>query len=100
MRKYFKGVTEKEADGWMLSFITGRSSEDNQDYVVDTNSLHADQVPDACNDAKSFSRLVAGLLNYYYNGFFEGVDDDMLMELGTVTKAEEIPSAKNPELPF
>lgn len=101
MRKYFKGVNEKASDGWMLGFATGNSGIDNEDWIVDTNSLHADQIPEACTDAQTFSKLVAGLLNLYYNSQFEkGLTEEMLIEFGTVTEDEEIPSPKNPTLPF
>ena len=102
MRKYFKGINEKAADGWMLGFVTGNSGIDNEDWIVDTNSLHADQIPDACTDAQTFAKLVAGLLNYYYNnGFSKTLTEEMLIELGTVDEKEEaIPSSANPELPF
>lgn len=31
MRKYFKGINSKDADGWFLA-STGNSGIDNQDY--------------------------------------------------------------------
>lgn len=100
MRKYFKAVTEKEANGWVLGFTSGNSNEDNQDWIVDTNSLHADQVPDACNDAKSFSMLVAGLLNLYYNDQeIKGRTEEQVMKFGEFNEETEgIPSPKNPTL--
>lgn len=102
MRKYFKAINEKAADGWMLGFTSGCSQIDNEDWVIDTNSLHADQVPVVCSDAKLFSMLVAGLLNAYYNKVeVKGLTEQQVMNLGTVdATTEEIPSALNPELPF
>lgn len=102
MRKYFKGINEKEADGWMLAFVTGNSGIDNEDWIVDTNSLHADQVPDACADAQTFAKLVAGLLNIYYNNkTTEGLSEKYILEMGTEDEEENsIPSPKNPYLPF
>lgn len=100
MRKYFKGVISKDADGWMMASC-GNSNLDNQDYTIDTNSLHADQVPSACNDAKTFSQLVAGLLNCYYtNTETKGLTEQMLIEMGTIVEEEKIPSPENPTLPF
>lgn len=102
MRKYFKAINEKAADGWLLGFTSGNSGIDNEDWIIDTNSLHADQVPGACNDAKTFSMLVAGLLNCFYNRVetLPYTEEDM-MEFGLVDKeTEEIPSPLNPELPF
>lgn len=101
MRKYFKGINEKAAVGWMLAVVTGCSNIDNQDWVIDTNSLHADEVPEACNDAQTFSKLVAGLLNLYYNDkTTEGFSEKQIMAFGTVEEEEKIPSPKNPKLPF
>lgn len=101
MRKYFKGVNEKAADGWLLGFTSGNSGIDNEDWIVDTNSLHADQVPGACNDAKTFSQLVAGLLNAFYNRIeTKPLSEEQLIEMGTVVEEEKIPSSENPLLPF
>jgi hypothetical protein len=101
MRKYFKAINEKAADGWMLGFTSGNSGIDNEDWVIDTNSLHADQIPEACSDAKLFSQLVAGLLNCYYNNLeTKGLSEEQIIELGIVTEEQSIPSAKNTELPF
>lgn len=102
MRKYFKAVNEKAADGWMLGFATGNSGIDNEDWIVDTNSLHADQVPAYCNDAKLFAQLVAGLLNCYYNNHsVVGLTEIEVASFVTVDEeTEAIPSPKNPELPF
>lgn len=102
MRKYFKAINEKAADGWMLGFSTGNSGIDNEDWVVDTNSLHADQVPEYCSDAKLFAQLVSGLLNCYYNNVSTvGKPESEVADLGIVNEETElIPSSKNPELPF
>ena len=102
MRKYFKGINEKASDGWMLGFTTGNSCIDNEDWVVDTNSLHADQVPEYCSDAKLFAQLVAGLLNCYYNDVSAvELTEKQVSNLGIVdVEIESIPSPKNPQLPF
>lgn len=63
---YFKASTHSEDDGWMMC-DAGRSNIDNNDYVVTTEHLKADEVPDECQDAKTFCELVAKLLNQYYN---------------------------------
>jgi hypothetical protein len=39
MRKYFKGISEKASDGWMLAFVSGNSVIDNQDWVIDTKCI-------------------------------------------------------------
>lgn len=64
---YFKAVPSKNDDGWLMMYCCGKSGIDNKDYVVTTEALHADEVPDECNDAKTFSELVAKLLNEHYN---------------------------------
>jgi hypothetical protein len=64
---YFKAVTTKEDNGFMMCSC-GTSISDNQNYVVTTHYLKSDEVPDLCNDAKTFAELVAKLLNNYYNG--------------------------------
>jgi len=100
MRKYFKGVNSEDADGWMLANC-GNSGIDGNDYTIDTNSLHADEVPEACMDAKTFSQLVAGLLNIYYNNkVTTDLTEAYILEMGTVVEEEEIPSPQNPKLPF
>ena len=64
---YFKAVTTKNDDGWMMCDC-GNSGIDNGDYyVVTTEHLKADEVPDLCTDSKTFAELVAKLLNEYYN---------------------------------
>lgn len=65
---YFKAVPRKYDDGWLMMYCCGMSGIDNKDYVVTTEHLHADEVPSECNDAKTFSELVAKLLNNHYNG--------------------------------
>jgi len=64
---YFKAATTKEDNGFMMCSC-GTSISDNANYVVTTNYLKADEVPDLCNDAKTFAELVAKLLNNHYNG--------------------------------
>jgi len=64
---YFKAVHQKEDDGWMMCFSAGRSRIDNREWVVTTHYLKSDEIPDECNDAKSFCELVAKLLNEHYN---------------------------------
>lgn len=63
---YFKSVASNEDDGW-LQMSCGKSAIDNKQYVVTTHQLKSDEVPDECNDAKTFTELVARLLNEYYN---------------------------------
>lgn len=101
MIKYFKGINDKAADGWLLGFTSGNSGIDNQDWIIDTNGLHADEVPGACTDAKTFSLLVAGLLNAFYNRVETlPLSEKDLIAMGTVEPENEVPSKKNPTLPF
>lgn len=100
MRKYFKGIKSEDADGWLLADC-GNSGIDNHDYTIDTNSLHADEVPESCNDAKTFASLVAGLLNCYFNNIeTKELSENYLIEMGTVIEEEKIPHPSNPNLPF
>jgi hypothetical protein len=101
MRKFFKGISEKASDGWMLAVVTGNSNVDGKDWIIDTNSLHADQVPESCTDAALFAKLVAGLLNCFYNNIeTKPLSAEQIIELGTVVEEEKIPHPSNPELPF
>ena len=63
---YFKSTTTKNDDGFMMCSC-GCSGIDNNDYVVTTEHLKADEVPDECADAKTFSELVSKLLNEHFN---------------------------------
>lgn len=63
---YFKAVPTEEDNGFMMC-LCGTSISDNKNYVVTTNYLKADEVPDLCNDSKTFAELVSKLLNEYYN---------------------------------
>ncbi len=63
---YFLSSDTKNDNGFMQMHC-GLSSIDNKSYVVTTHNLHATDIPDLCTDAKTFSELVAKLLNEYYN---------------------------------
>ena len=100
MRKYFKGLDIKKSDGWMMADC-GCSGIDDINYCIDTNSLHADQVPSVCSDAKTFSQFVSGLLNLYYNNQdATKYDESQIVSIGVVEEKEIIPSPENPTLPF
>jgi hypothetical protein len=62
---YFKSSTTQNDDGWMMCDCG--MGMDNNKWVVTTHHLKADEVPEECADAKSFSELVAKLLNEYFN---------------------------------
>lgn len=64
---YFKACTTKKDDGWMMCDC-GNSGIDNGDYyIVTTEHLKCDEVPEKCTDSKTFAELVAKLLNEHYN---------------------------------
>ena len=63
-----KNLYNLHTDNGFMMCSCGTSISDNQNYVVTTYYLKADEVPDLCNDAKTFAELVAKLLNNYYNG--------------------------------
>lgn len=62
----FKSASTKDDDGFMMCSC-GRSAIDNNSYVVTTHYLKADEIPEECVDAKTFSELIAKLLNEHYN---------------------------------
>jgi hypothetical protein len=64
--KLFKAATIKDDNGFMMC-ACGQSGIDNNHYVVTTNSVHIDEIPNDCNDASTFSELVARLLNEHYS---------------------------------
>ncbi len=63
---YFVSADTKNDNGFM-QMSCGKSSIDNLNYVVTTNNIHADEIPEECCDAKTFAELVAKLINEYYN---------------------------------
>jgi len=64
---YFVGVPAAQDAGFIMASC-GRSNKDNGPiWVITTTGLKADEIPDECNDAEEFSKLVAKLLNDYYN---------------------------------
>ena len=64
---YFISETSRKYKGWMMCDCGNSRIDNNDHYVVTTNHLKADEVPDLCNDSKTFSELVAKLLNEFYN---------------------------------
>lgn len=66
MRQLFVSSSSNENHGFMMCHC-GASSIDDKDYEVTTNYLKADEVPEECLDAKTFSELVARLLNEYFD---------------------------------
>ena len=98
--RLFIGTTPKLDNGWMMCHC-GCANDSANDYVITTNYLKADEVPDECMDAKSFSRLCAGLLNAYYSGVdVTKWDANKVVLLGMPNEEVEIPHHDNTELPF
>lgn len=96
--RYFISTTT--VDGWPMC-TCGCSVEDNKDYYVETNGLKGDEVMDECSDAKSFSELVAGLLNaFYFELDVSKMTPDQVRVMGMKSDELNIPSAENPTLPF
>ena len=50
---------------WPIASL-GNSGEDNRDYHVVTNHLHADGIPVELSDAKDTAELICYLLNEYF----------------------------------
>ena len=100
-RRLFIGTTPAKDCGWMMCHCGSANQDGEGDYVITTNSLKADEVPDPCNDAKTFSQFVAGLLNAFYNG----VDAtkftiDQIIDTGVAPEVKNIPHPDNTEIPF
>jgi len=89
MSKLFKSVTNKNDDGWMQCSF-GCSGKDSKDYVLTTNHLKSEEVPDEMNDAKTASEMVAGLLNAYYTGLdVTKLLPDQICKMGVVENEDE-----------
>lgn len=101
-RLFVACTSEKATENWPMC-STGNSSVDENSWSVSTYHLHADEVPDACQDAKTTAALISGLLNAYYNDIdATKISEDALIEMGYAPKYEsgyETP-ASHPELPF
>lgn len=63
---YFKSTTTTDDNGFMQC-ACGLSAIDNQKYVVTTNMLKADEIPEEMCDGKTASELIAKLLNKHFN---------------------------------
>lgn len=102
-KRYFTAIGDKKRLGqdWPLAFCSGNSISDFKDWSIETVCLKADEIPDLCNDAKTFSQLVAGLLNAYYSGIdATKLNEEQLLRSGTDLVELGIPHPLNPELPF
>ena len=96
-KRYFVGVESKNDKGVMMCGC----SFNGKDYVVTSNSLHADQIPEECADAQTFSELAAGLLNAFYNGVdVSNMEAADVMRMGKKEVDADIPSPQNTEIPF
>lgn len=84
-----------------MAFVSGNSQTDNKDWSIEILHHHADEVPVECADAATFSQLVAGLLNYYYNDIeTRGKTVKELIRMGKPLVELNIPHPDNPTLPF
>ncbi len=102
MRKLFVSVNKITDSSYNMPMgVFGCSDIDNEDYQLATNALHADEIPDACCDAKTHSELIAGLLNAFY-GDYNVVDltEQQVCDLGKVDVEKEIPHPSNTLIPF
>jgi hypothetical protein len=99
-KRYFLGVTTDNDNGFMMC-SAGCSCADNQDYVLTTNGLKSDEVPEHCMDAKDFSRLMAGLLNAYYSDIdVSQISPDEVIKMGMSELELDIVPSDQPQLPF
>lgn len=100
IRRLFIGTTSKNDNGWMMNSC-GCSTLDNEDYVITTNYLKADEVPEDCMDAKTFSQLCAGLLNAFYNEIdVSKLQPEEVILMGLTPEEKNIPHPSNTEIPF
>jgi hypothetical protein len=100
MQKLFKAVPQQHDNGW-FQMSTGNSAIDMQDYVVTTEYMRIDELPEEAHDAKTFAELVCGLLNAYYNKVdVSSWDSEKVMNCGRPDEETEVPHVDNPELPF
>lgn len=100
-RRLFIGTTPAKDYGWMMCHCGLANQDGEGSYVITTNNLKADEVPDPCNDAKTFSQFCAGLLNAYYNGVdARQLTLEKVIDLGVAPEVKDIPSNLNTELPF
>lgn len=103
MRRYFAAIADKKhiGQGWPLAFCSGNSITDYKDWSIETLYLKSDEVPEVCNDAATFSQLVAGLLNCYYDKIeTKHLEENQLVRMGKPLQELGIPHPANPELPF
>jgi hypothetical protein len=101
--RYFAAIGEKAkvGQGWPLAFCSGNSVTDHKDWSIETVGLKCDEVPEACNDAMTFSQLVAGLLNCFYNGIETANKSEAeVIRMGKPLADLRIPHPSNPGLPF
>lgn len=103
MRRYFAAIAEKKhiGQGWPLAFVSGNSISDYKEWSIETLYLKSDEVPEVCNDSKSFSQLVSGLLNAYFNNVnVVDLTEAEIIRMGKPLQELGIPHPSNPELPF
>lgn len=83
MNKLFKSATGKTDDGFQQALFG--NAYDGHVYVLTTNRLKADEVPDIMSDAATASQFVAGLLNAYFNDLdVHGIDPGLICDMGKV----------------
>lgn len=66
MRRYFKADDNAKGENWIIAWF-GRDSETNKDFNVTTDHVHGSELSIISNGAGGDARLVADLLNWYYN---------------------------------
>lgn len=98
-KRYFLGTPSKNDNGFMMADCG--ASNDGENYVVTTNGLHSDQVPDEVVEPRTCSQLIAGLLNAFYSNVdVSKMEATKVIELGLALEEKDIPHPDNPELIF
>lgn len=97
--RYFLDTTSKKDNGFMMADCG--TSNDGENYIITTNGLHSDEVPDEISEPRTCSQLIAGLLNAFYNDLNVSLmEPSEVIELGLPLEEKNIPHSDNPTLPF
>ena len=103
MNRYFIAIGDDEhkGQGWPMAFVSGNSQTDNKDWSIETVGLKGDEVPGECCDSMTFSQLVAGLLNCFYNNIeTKNKSAKTIIRMGKPEVKPRIKKINGPEIPF
>lgn len=78
-RKYFKVVEDYNGDDWLIAF--GRDAETNKKYSITTDRVHASELMDISEGAKSDAEFFANVMNLKCNGKFRKMQEFLTNKL-------------------